>query len=230
MSGNQIESHSSALYQYAVPAAIFIFAAICIIIYFRSSLRQRPSFGPSPVVAVRGERGRGWVDPKMKPPMFDAYLTVDDGDWRRLWDAEAQAEAGTGTGIVTSLEWAEIMPLSATNSTVGGSASRVAKEGSEADSGRTPDSDATRDIIPAAEANPRPPDPTLDLNSELDLSRVLLGVVVRMPIPSAAPVAATEGEGDGEEEVPLPYLELGLVEVDVLRCGVIEERVMASRS
>ncbi|KAJ7444858.1 hypothetical protein FB451DRAFT_72166 [Mycena latifolia] len=82
-------------------------------------------------------------------------------------------------------EWDEIMPLSASN--VG------APHSSPAQKGGSP--------VAAAAAQPAESDPT----------RLLVGLIVRMPLPSVVP-----GGSSAEEEPPLPYLEIGLSEVDVL--------------
>ncbi|KAF7338093.1 hypothetical protein MVEN_02033800 [Mycena venus] len=233
MSSSASPSQNSALYQYAVPAAVFIFAAISITVYFRSSIRRQSPTGIGAVVALRGQQGAPHLfDPRMKPPLFEAYLVLDgaDGGQRQFeWDAEAQAPVPSG-------EWADIMPLSVANIITGaqGAAARAAKRASAASPS------------PSPEVDPRPPDAnanastdaanlnhsssaaSLGLNS--DLVRALVSVVVRMPVaptPEAAPTAErVDGAGDAEDMAeddiggaPLPYLELGLVEVDVLGAG-----------
>jgi len=206
------DQRSSALYQYAVPAAVFILAAVSITIYFRSSIRRQPPPGARAVVALRGGRERAQFDPGMKPPLFEAYLTESDGPGQQhQWDTEAQAP-------VPSREWAEIMPLSVADVVTGteGLAARAAKRASAA----SPSPPLPPDAHSRAEVDPRPPDANLNSSSlrlNSDPTRVLVSVIVRMPVaPESAPTVEGDSARDEEDGAPLPYLELGLVEVDVL--------------
>ncbi|KAJ6463849.1 hypothetical protein C8R47DRAFT_1225006 [Mycena vitilis] len=234
MNGNTDPTQSSALYQYAVPAAVFLFAAISVVIYLRSSLRGRPSVGPSVVVTVRNRGERQRFDASMKPPIYDAYIADGggvegkgkDGEGPRRWgwDAEAQTRA--------SRDWAEIMPLSASNLAAVCSESPTRTEkGGAGEPGPLRHTPATN---VGAGVDPRPPDATLGrlpLDLDVDLKRVLVSVIVRMPnalVSSPVALGKEEGEkqgvGDEDGEV-LPYLELGLVEVDVLRGGIEEPSI-----
>ncbi|KAJ7272041.1 hypothetical protein B0H12DRAFT_1228884 [Mycena haematopus] len=203
---NGTDPPTSALYQYAVPAAVFIFAAVSMTIYFRTSLRRGPPAAPGFIVALRGDRTahHHHFDPGMKPPVFDAYLGDADG---QRWDCEAQ--------MMPTREWAEMMPLSVANvdATDGAAAAaRAAKRASAASPSPPPPPDAHS----GAEVDPRPPD---DADSGPDSAlarRVLVSVIVRMPVPlDSGPVERVAGDSDEDEGDALPYLELGLVEVDV---------------
>ncbi|KAJ6597158.1 hypothetical protein DFH09DRAFT_113051 [Mycena vulgaris] len=79
------------------------------------------------------------------------------------------------------------------------------------------------EIMPLSAYPPNSMSPAPDLKGDSDAtsppldsdpSRVLLSVIVRMPVPSLVPPNSTAGD-----ELPLPYLELGLSEVDVLHGG-----------
>ncbi|KAJ6486917.1 hypothetical protein C8R45DRAFT_272348 [Mycena sanguinolenta] len=223
---NGVDQPSSALYQYVVPAAVFIFAALSITIYFRASFRRGPPSGPGFIVAVRGAHphrpGLG-VDPRMKPPLFDAYLGLHRGDVGRWWDCEQTQ---------TDTEWVDIMPVAVANldldfDAAGNSAAaRAAKRASAASPSPPPDARAS------AEVDHRPPDVIgagWDADNADVARRVLVSVVVAMPVAPESPYASGLGAGgDSRDEVRAPpYLELGRVEVDVLRADA-EETVRAA--
>ncbi|KAF7349271.1 hypothetical protein MSAN_01716600 [Mycena sanguinolenta] len=221
---NDVDQPTSALYQYAVPAAVFIFAAVSITIYFRASFRRGSPSGQGFVVAVRGTHphlaGLGGqthvVDPRMKPPVFDAYLNLGldgdgAGDVGRQWDCDHEQTR-------TDTEWAEIMPLAVANLDLDrdangdSAAARAAKRASAASPSPPPDA------RPSAEVDPRPPD-VIEAGWDTDITqRVLVSVIVAMPVASefASGVGLGAGDDNRDEVHALPYLELGRVEVDVL--------------
>ncbi|KAJ7709634.1 hypothetical protein B0H17DRAFT_1028536 [Mycena rosella] len=166
MSSMNSDSGTSPLYRYAVLAAVFLFASVFATVYVRSRLEQR-----------RRELARGFgdfgfefeFDPRMKPPLFDAYLPAAAQVPRPIPRAEAPRE------------WDEIMPLSISH-------------------GPQNSSPAGKDAAPS-EPEPAP-------------SRLFVSVIVSMPLPPQPIRAAPD-----DEEAPLPYLEIGLAEVDVLHTG-----------
>ncbi|KAK7037946.1 hypothetical protein R3P38DRAFT_2770298 [Favolaschia claudopus] len=201
-SGPTNDPHNSALYQYVVPAAVFIFAAISITMFFRANARRRTP-PPGIVVAVRGSRvHRDLFDPGKKPPLFDAYLE----------DVE-------GMGV----EWGEMMPLAAANIDDAGlsaAAARAVKRASAASPSLSPDAPFGGEVDPQPPDHPRSSPNSSGLNLDAIPTRLLVSVVVRMPFaPVPMPVRwSFDGEGnvEPEESTPLPNLELGSLEVDVL--------------
>ncbi|KAJ7172229.1 hypothetical protein C8R46DRAFT_1085212 [Mycena filopes] len=137
--------------------------------------------------AAADTEGKESLNAAMKPVLFDTY--VADGWW------DPRLEDGT-TLSVNVKEWEEIMPLSVA-SFRGGSATHTTKEEQQ-----------HPDAIPGATAT----------DSKFDASRVRVSVVIRMPGARTASIPPAVGGGDDESDAtPLPYLEFGVVEVDVSR-------------
>jgi len=209
MNSENMNQPSSALYQYAVPGIVFVLAAISISAYFRATRNSHQRLPSDFRVALRHGQQGDQFDPKMKPPLFDAYLEDIDvgaevyGQPQGQWDLEAQ--------------WAEIIPLSATSlDSANGAGRAAAARAAKRVSAASPP--PPLDAHSGAEVDPRPPDGMSGsgLDLDLDLARVLVSVIVRMPVPPEFVPVAGKDRRDEDEGDPLPYLELGLVEVDVL--------------
>ncbi|KAJ7510121.1 hypothetical protein B0H11DRAFT_1177452 [Mycena galericulata] len=88
------QESTSPVYRYAIFAAVVLFASIFAIVYFRSRFEQQRQHRARALLGV----GDLAVLEQMKPPLFDAYLSAG----LQIRDAEAH-------------QWAEMMPLSASN-------------------------------------------------------------------------------------------------------------------